>query len=65
MAYLGEAYLDLGRTDDANATFLRLAKVCGSVVMGFDNNGWETGCEELRGAGRGLRRARHAMPSGS
>jgi tetratricopeptide (TPR) repeat protein len=47
LAYLGEAYLDLGRIDDANATFQRLAKVCGFVVMGFDNNGWRFGCEEL------------------
>jgi tetratricopeptide (TPR) repeat protein len=47
LAYLGEAYLDLDRIDDANATFRRLAGVCGFVVMGFDNNGWRTGCEEL------------------
>jgi tetratricopeptide (TPR) repeat protein len=47
LAYLGEAYLDLGRTAEADATFRRLARVCGFVVMGFDNNGWRTGCEEL------------------
>jgi tetratricopeptide (TPR) repeat protein len=47
LAYLGEAYLDMGRVADANATFLRLAKVCGFVVMGFDNDGWRFGCEEL------------------
>jgi tetratricopeptide (TPR) repeat protein len=47
LAYLGEAYLDLGRVEEANATFQRLAKVCSFVVMGFDNNGWRFGCEEL------------------
>jgi Flp pilus assembly protein TadD len=47
LAYLGETYLDLNRIDDANATFQRLVKVCGFVVMGFDNNGWRFGCEEL------------------
>lgn len=60
LAYLGEAYLDLGRTDDANATFLRLVKVCGHVVMGFDNNGWMTSCEELEALAEAF--AEHGMP---
>lgn len=47
LAYLGEAYLDLGQLENANATFQRLAKVCGFIVMGFDNDGWRFGCEEL------------------
>jgi tetratricopeptide (TPR) repeat protein len=47
LAYMGAAYLDMGRTSDANATYRRLAKVCGTIVMGFDNDGWKTGCDEL------------------
>ena len=47
LEYLGEAYLDLDRLDDARATYRRLAKVCGQFVMGFDNNGWKHNCEEL------------------
>ena len=47
LEYLGEAYLDLGRHDEARATLLRLAEVCDLVVMAFDNQGWKSGCEEL------------------
>lgn len=47
LEYLAEAYLTLGRVDDANATFIELRKVCGTVVMAFDNNGWKNGCGEL------------------
>ncbi len=48
LEYLGEAYLELGRIKEANATLLRLAEVCNYVVMAFDNQGWKSGCEELR-----------------
>jgi tetratricopeptide (TPR) repeat protein len=65
LAYLGEAYLDLGRTDDANATFLRLSKVCGHVVMGFDNNGWMTSCEQLEALGEAFREHGVAIPNGT
>ena len=65
LAYMGEAYLDMGRTNDANATFLRLAKVCGTIVMGFDNNGWETGCEELQALASAFAERGIAIPSGS
>ncbi len=47
LEYLGEAYLDLGRHDDARAVVLRLAEACDQVVMAFDNRGWKSGCEEL------------------
>ena len=47
LAYLGEAYLDLGQLENANVTFQRLAKVFGFIVMGFDNDCWRFGCEEL------------------
>jgi tetratricopeptide (TPR) repeat protein len=47
LEYLGEAYLELGRAEEANATLLRLAEVCNHVVMAFDNTGWKSGCEEL------------------
>jgi tetratricopeptide (TPR) repeat protein len=65
LAYLAEAYLDLGRTDDANATFLRLVKICGHVVMGFDNNGWMTSCEELEALAEAFAERGLAIPSGS
>lgn len=65
LEYLGEAYLDLGRHDEARAILLRLARVCDHVVMAFDNQGWKSGCEELRElklafAARGV-----ALPEGS
>ena len=47
LEYLGEAYLDLGRHDDARAVVVRLAEACDQVVMAFDNRGWKSGCEEL------------------
>ena len=47
LAYMGEAYLDLGRIAEAQETALRLAEVCTYVVMAFDNQGWKSGCEEL------------------
>lgn len=47
LEYLGEAYLDLGRDDDARAVMMRLADACDQVVMAFDNQGWKSGCEEL------------------
>ena len=47
LEYLGEAYLELGRVEEAGATYRRLAKVCSFIVMGFDNQGWKSGCEEL------------------
>lgn len=47
LEYLGEAYLELGRIDDAHAVTLELAEVCNEVVMAFDNEGWKSGCEEL------------------
>lgn len=47
LEYLGEAYLDLGRVDDAVQVAGRLADLCSYVVMGFTNNGWISGCEEL------------------
>jgi tetratricopeptide (TPR) repeat protein len=47
LEYLGEAYLELGRIEDAQATYRRLVGVCRFVVMGFDNQGWKSGCEEL------------------
>lgn len=47
LEYLAEAYLDLGRGEEADATVLRLAKVCDEVVMAFDNTGWKSGCEQL------------------
>lgn len=47
LEYVGEAYLELGRIDEARATLMRLAEVCDLVVMAFDNRGWKSGCEEL------------------
>jgi tetratricopeptide (TPR) repeat protein len=47
LEYLGEAYLDLRRYDDARAVMMRLADACDQVVMAFDNQGWKSGCEEL------------------
>ncbi|MFO1039764.1 MAG: tetratricopeptide repeat protein [Geminicoccaceae bacterium] len=47
LEYMGEAYLDLGRVDDAVQVAVRLADLCHDVVMGFTNNGWISGCEEL------------------
>lgn len=46
LEYLGEAYLEQGRTDEARAVAVRLTKVCAFVVMGFDHQGWKSGCEE-------------------
>src|SRR3954451_5429009 len=42
LEYLGEAYLDLGRVDDAEATRARLAEACGGPAVGAG-----PGCEEL------------------
>ena len=47
LAYLGAAYLDLGRKAEADDTYRELAAVCQFVVMGFDNDGWFNGCDEL------------------
>ncbi len=60
LEYLGEAYLELGRIDEANATLLRLAEVCDYVVMAFDNQGWKSGCEELRDLKEAF--AEHGVP---
>lgn len=45
--YLGEAYLAMGRIDEANAQLVRLVQLCNDVVMAFNNTGWKSGCEEL------------------
>ena len=50
LEYLGEAYLDLGRVDDANATRARLAQACGGA-----------GCEELEDLERAY--AEHGVPA--
>ncbi len=63
LSYLGMAYLDLGRTDDADATYRRLARVCSSLVMGFDNNGWFTGCDELTALNQAYREHGLEVPS--
>jgi Flp pilus assembly protein TadD len=47
LEYLAEMQLDEGRLDEARATLVRLGEVCRFVVMGFDNQGWFTGCEEF------------------
>ncbi len=60
LEYLGEAYLELGRVDEAKAILLRLAKVCDYVVMAFDNQGWKSGCEELRDLKEAF--AEHGVP---
>ena len=60
LEYLGEAYLDLGRHDEARATLLRLAEVCDLVVMAFDNQGWKSGREELIDLKAGF--AQHGVP---
>ncbi len=60
LEYLGEAYLELGRTDEAKVILLRLAKVCDYVVMAFDNQGWKSGCEELRDLKEAF--AEHGVP---
>ena len=60
LEYLGEAYLELGRIKEANATLLRLAEVCNYVVMAFDNQGWKSGCEELRDLKEAF--AEHGVP---
>ena len=51
LEYLGEAYLDLGRVDDANATRARLAEACGTAA----------GCEELEDLERAY--AEHGVPA--
>ena len=50
LEYLGEAYLDLGRVDDANATRARLVQACGGA-----------GCEELEDLERAY--ADHGVPA--
>ena len=46
LEYLGEAYLDLGRLDDAKIMLARLEAECKKVAVGFTNGGWNSGCEE-------------------
>jgi len=60
LEYLGEAYLELGRTEEAKAILLRLARVCDYVVMAFDNQGWKSGCEELQDLKEAF--AEHGVP---
>ena len=60
LEYLGEAYLELGRVEEAKAILLRLAGVCDYVVMAFDNQGWKSGCEELRDLKEAF--AEHGVP---
>ena len=64
LEYLGEAYLELGRIEDADAVFLRLAGVCRFVVMAFDNNGWQHGCPELDDLALAYAEHRVALPIG-
>lgn len=45
--YLGEAYLEMGLIEEANAQLIRLVQLCNDVVMAFNNTGWKSGCEEL------------------
>ena len=47
LEYQGEAFLELGRHDEARVMLMRLAAACDQVVMAFDNQGWKSGCEEL------------------
>jgi tetratricopeptide (TPR) repeat protein len=65
LEYLGEAYLELGRHDVARATLLRLAEVCDLVVMAFDNQGWNSGCEELRDLKAAFAARGVPLPAGS
>jgi tetratricopeptide (TPR) repeat protein len=60
LEYLGEAYLELGRAEEAQATYRRLVKVCSFIVMGFDNRGWKSGCEELEDLAAAF--AAHGVP---
>ena len=64
LEYMGEAYLDLGRHDEARATLLRLAEVCDLVVMAFDNRGWNSGCDELIELKAGFALRGVALPDG-
>ena len=56
LEYLGEAYLDLGRVDDANATRARLAEACRGPAVGAG-----PGCEELEDLDRAY--AEHGVPA--
>ena len=56
LEYLGEAYLDLDRVDDANATRARLAGACGVPPVGAG-----PGCEELEDLDRAY--AEHGLPA--
>ena len=56
LEYLGEAYLDLGRVDDANATRARLAQACGTAAAAPS-----AGCEELEDLERAY--AEHGVPA--
>jgi cytochrome c-type biogenesis protein CcmH/NrfG len=47
LEYLAEAYLELGRKEDARETAERLGEVCRFVVMTFDGQGWNSACEEF------------------
>jgi tetratricopeptide (TPR) repeat protein len=65
LEYLGEAYLELGRVEEAGATYRRLAKVCSFIVMGFDNQGWKSGCEELEELAAAFQQHGVPLPGGS
>lgn len=47
LEYRGEAYLELGRVEEASADFRRLTEICAPVVTAAGNQSWESGCEEL------------------
>jgi tetratricopeptide (TPR) repeat protein len=55
LEYLGEAYLDLGRLDDADATRARLAQACEAAAAAPG-----AGCEELEELERAY--AEHGVP---
>ncbi|WP_370194805.1 MULTISPECIES: tetratricopeptide repeat protein [Aurantimonas] len=46
MAYLGEAYLDLGRVRDAGILLIRLRGECRRVALTFSDGAFENGCRE-------------------
>ena len=46
MAYLGEAYLDLGRVRDAKILLIRLAGECRRVALTFSDGNFQNGCGE-------------------
>ncbi|MEF2550596.1 CDC27 family protein [Aurantimonas sp. A2-1-M11] len=55
MAYLGEAYLDLGRVRDAGILLIRLRGECRRVALTFSDGAFENGCREYTALEQSIR----------